>query len=102
MQFSHALDQILREILLTNPCLGPIALMKLDISDRFYCIALNVAHARLTNPKAKCVGVSLNTSKLAPRAAERALKALADRLGLPVCDPSRTGVAALAKRLAKI
>jgi uncharacterized NAD-dependent epimerase/dehydratase family protein len=66
------------------------------------CIALNVAHARLTNPKAKCVGVSLNTSKLAPRAAERALKALADRLGLPVCDPSRTGVAALAKRLAKI
>jgi uncharacterized NAD-dependent epimerase/dehydratase family protein len=66
------------------------------------CISSNVAHARLTNPKAKCVGVSLNTSKMAPKAAERALKALADRLGLPVCDPSRTGVAALVKRLAKI
>ena len=66
------------------------------------CIALNVAHAKLTNAKAKCVGVSLNTSKMAPKAAERALKSLADRLGLPVCDPSRTGVAALVRRLAKI
>jgi uncharacterized NAD-dependent epimerase/dehydratase family protein len=66
------------------------------------CIAANVAHARLTNPKAKCIGVSLNTSKMTAKAAARAIGALADRLGMPVCDPSRTGVAALAKKLAKI
>ncbi|MCA3248038.1 MAG: DUF1611 domain-containing protein [Azospirillum sp.] len=66
------------------------------------CIAVNVAHARLTNPKAKCVGVSLNTSKLTPKAAERAIKATADRLGLPCVDPSRTGVDALVAKLAKI
>jgi hypothetical protein len=42
MQFGHALDRILREILLANPHLGPIALMKLDISNGFYRIALNV------------------------------------------------------------
>jgi uncharacterized NAD-dependent epimerase/dehydratase family protein len=66
------------------------------------CIALNLQHARLTNPKVKCVGVSLNTSKMTAKAAERALKSLADRLGMPVCDPSRTGVAPLVKKLAKI
>ncbi|MBI1243830.1 MAG: DUF1611 domain-containing protein [Alphaproteobacteria bacterium] len=66
------------------------------------CIAANVAHARLTNPKAKCIGISLNTSKMAAKPAERAIKSLADRLGMPVCDPSRGGVAALVKKLAKM
>ncbi len=42
MQFGHALDRILQEILLANPRLGPIALMKLNIKDGFYRIALNV------------------------------------------------------------
>ena len=40
MQFGHALDRILREILLADPELGPIYLSKLDISDGFYCIWL--------------------------------------------------------------
>lgn len=66
------------------------------------CIAANVAHARLTNPKAKCIGVSLNTSKMTAKAADRAIRSLADRLGLPVCDPSRGGVAPLVRKLAKI
>jgi uncharacterized NAD-dependent epimerase/dehydratase family protein len=66
------------------------------------CLAANLAHARLTNPKAKYVGVSLNTSKMGAKAAARAIEGLSDRLGLPVCDPSRTGVAAIVKRLAKI
>ena len=66
------------------------------------CIDANLAHARLTNPKVKCVGVSLNTSKMTAKAAERAIKSLADRLGMPVCDPSRTGVGPLVRRLAKI
>jgi hypothetical protein len=42
MQFGHALERILREILLANPAFGPVHLMKLDISDGFYRIALNV------------------------------------------------------------
>ncbi|MBL8806973.1 MAG: DUF1611 domain-containing protein [Rhodospirillales bacterium] len=66
------------------------------------CIAANVAHARLTNPKAKCIGVSLNTSKMTAKAADRTIRSLADRLGLPVCDPSRGGVAPLVRKLAKI
>lgn len=42
MQFGHALDRILREILLANPAFGPVRLMKVDISDGFYRIDLNV------------------------------------------------------------
>jgi len=42
MQFGHALDRILREILLSDPALGPIYLMKIDISDGFYRIAINI------------------------------------------------------------
>ena len=38
MQFGHALDRILREILLADPKLGPIQMLKLDISDGFYRI----------------------------------------------------------------
>ena len=40
MQFGHALDRILREILLADPELGPIYLSKLDISDGFYRVWL--------------------------------------------------------------
>ena len=42
MQFGHALDRILREILLSNPDLGPVSLMKIDISDGFYRVNLNI------------------------------------------------------------
>ncbi len=42
MQFGHALDRILREILLANPAFGLVYLIKLDISNGFYRIALNV------------------------------------------------------------
>jgi hypothetical protein len=42
MQFGNALDQILCKILLSNILLGPVYLIKLDISDSFYQIALNV------------------------------------------------------------
>ena len=36
MQFGHALDRILREILLADPQLGPVYMLKLDIFDGFY------------------------------------------------------------------
>ena len=42
MQFGHALDRILREILLANPDDGPVQLMKVDLSDGFYRIDLCV------------------------------------------------------------
>ncbi|KAL3827591.1 hypothetical protein ACHAXA_002088, partial [Cyclostephanos tholiformis] len=42
MQFGHALERLLREILLSNPHLGPVYLIKQDISDGFYQIALNI------------------------------------------------------------
>ena len=42
MQFGHALDRILREILLADPRLGPIYLMKIDISDGFYRVNLSI------------------------------------------------------------
>ena len=42
MQFGHALERILREILLADPSFGPVHLIKLDISDGFYRIAVNI------------------------------------------------------------
>ena len=38
MQFGHALERFLRELLLANPALGPIYLAKTDVSDGFYRI----------------------------------------------------------------
>ena len=40
MQFGHALERFLRELLLANPALGPIYLAKTDVSDGFYRIDL--------------------------------------------------------------
>ena len=42
MQFGHALDHILGEIILANPDDGPVQLMKVDLSDGFYRIDLCV------------------------------------------------------------
>ena len=41
MQFGHALDRLLREILLANPAHGHVYLAKADMSDGFYRVALN-------------------------------------------------------------
>ncbi|MBM3572641.1 MAG: DUF1611 domain-containing protein [Alphaproteobacteria bacterium] len=66
------------------------------------CIDVNVAAARLTNAKAKCVAVSLNTSALTAKAAERAIKSTEDKIGLPTVDPARTGVGRIVDRLVKL
>ena len=42
MQFGHALDRILREIMLADPRMGPVKLLKVDLSDGFYRVHLNV------------------------------------------------------------
>ena len=43
MQFGHALERILREILLADPAQGPVYMIKVDISDGFYRINLRPA-----------------------------------------------------------
>lgn len=45
MQFGHALDRVLRHILLANPELGPVYLMKVDLSDGFYRVDLSIDDA---------------------------------------------------------
>jgi len=62
-------------------------------------IDLCIKTARLTNKAVKFVGVSVNTSKLTPDAAERFLKETESRLKLPTVDPIRTGVARLVDAL---
>ena len=42
MQFGRSLERILREILFANPAHGPVQMIKLDISDGFYRIGLNI------------------------------------------------------------
>ncbi|BBL75712.1 N-acetyltransferase DgcN [Methylomagnum ishizawai] len=70
------------------------------LPDLAECIAANEAAARLTNPKARCIGVSINTAHLSTAAAGRLLEDTRNRLGLPCVDPLRTGVAALVDRIA--
>ena len=42
MQFGHALDRILREVLLADPTHGPVHLIKVDLSDGFYRVDVNI------------------------------------------------------------
>ena len=62
-------------------------------------IALNEAVARAAGAltPARVVGVALNTSKLSPDAAAKAVAALEDEVGLPVADPVREGGTRLAR-----
>ena len=59
------------------------------------CMELNLRTARLTNPEARFIGVSLNTRSLDDDSATAVLAETAARLGLPCVDPVRTGVAAI-------
>lgn len=56
-------------------------------------IDLYVRSARLTNRGSRCIGISLNTSKLDEEARERVIRELRERFGLPVFDPIRDGAA---------
>jgi uncharacterized NAD-dependent epimerase/dehydratase family protein len=70
------------------------------LPDLKLCIDRNVEAAQLTNPAARCVGVSVNTSAMDAGAARDYLRRTADELGLPVVDPVRAGVGAIVDRLA--
>ena len=54
---------------------------------------------RLTNPAIRCVGVSLNSSKLQPALRVDILKRYADETGLPCVDPLIDGVQPIIDRL---
>lgn len=62
-------------------------------------IELNLSHAKLTNPKAKVIGVAVNTSLVDAQQALLACEQISQRIGLPCVDPIRHGVAQLIERL---
>jgi uncharacterized NAD-dependent epimerase/dehydratase family protein len=72
------------------------------LPDLKLCIETNEAAARLTNPAARCIGISINTSGLEPAAARDCLRMTEDRFGLPAVDPIRSGVAPLVDALARL
>jgi uncharacterized NAD-dependent epimerase/dehydratase family protein len=57
--------------------------------------------AYLTNPNAKFVGVSLNTSHLSSADRARELERVEDALGLPCFDPLKQGIEAVIARLSE-
>ncbi|MDH3595129.1 MAG: DUF1611 domain-containing protein [Rhodospirillales bacterium] len=63
------------------------------------CLEANLAAARLTNPAVACVGMAVNTSRMAAGDAAAYLAETAARLGLPAVDPVRDGVAPIVDRL---
>ena len=71
-----------------------IAPPRLDLAAQRYIEA-----ARLTNPKVRLVGVSLNTSELNETDRRRALDSAEQLLGVPAFDPLKTPLAPV---LAKI
>jgi uncharacterized NAD-dependent epimerase/dehydratase family protein len=54
-----------------------------------------VQTGKLTNPNIRCVGVALNTSKIAPGDRQRVVARYAQQAGLPCVDPLIDGVAPL-------
>jgi uncharacterized NAD-dependent epimerase/dehydratase family protein len=63
------------------------------------CIELNLRCAALTNPKARLVGLSINTQHLPEDECASYLDRVAAEFGLPAVDPIATGVASIVDRL---
>lgn len=68
-----------------------------DLAD---VMALNLQHAKLTNPNAKFIGISINTSMLTEVEANHVCSDYEQKLGLPCVDPLRHGVDSIINRLA--
>ncbi|HEV8329898.1 MAG TPA: DUF1611 domain-containing protein [Steroidobacteraceae bacterium] len=65
-------------------------------------IAANVAAARLTNSRARMVGISINTARLQPAQGAAIADAISQQTGLPCCDPIRDGAERIAEHLLAI
>ncbi len=70
-----------------------------SIPDLQACMDACLAAARLTNPAARFVGVSVNTAKLDEAEALQVLAEIEASLGLPAVDPVRQGVGRLLEQL---
>lgn len=70
------------------------------LPDMRTCIEANETAARLTSPRARCIGIAVNTSALPGSEAGPYLDRLAGELGLPCVDPLVTGVAPLVDQIA--
>ena len=81
----------------TRPHMRGLPTYKLP--DLEVCIDANVAAARLTNPAARCIALSINTAGLEAGAARDYLRDTEARLHLPCVDPVRTGVGAIVDNL---
>jgi len=65
-------------------------------------IAAHEACARVTNPEARVIGISLNTKDMEEEAAMAEIARTADRFGLPTIDPARTGCAPIVDVLRRL
>ena len=63
------------------------------------CMRLNLEVAKLTNPAARFIGISMNTSNLKPDEVDKLLDETSEKFGLPCVDPMRGGVGSLVDRL---
>ena len=63
------------------------------------CLDANEQAARLTNPRATCIGSAINTKDLSEGERDNYLKRVEDELGLPTVDPVVTGVGKLVDNL---
>jgi uncharacterized NAD-dependent epimerase/dehydratase family protein len=63
-----------------------------SVPDLAECMALNLNAARLTNPDARAIGVSINTLELTPAERTIVLGEAEEALGLPAVDPLEGGV----------
>ena len=69
------------------------------VPDVAECAARHVEAARLTNAQARCVGVSVNTSKMTAEEAAEYRRGVSSRMSVPCVDPMRDGVGAIVDRL---
>ncbi|MFS2224264.1 N-acetyltransferase DgcN [Pantoea sp. B65] len=72
------------------------------IPDLAACMALNLTMARLTNPNARFVGISLNSAALQEDEALQLMADLEQKFALPVVDPFRQGVGRIVDQLADL
>ena len=63
------------------------------------CMDMNLETAKLTNPKAKFVGISINTSGLSAEEGDKMLAEYEQKCDLPTVDAYRTGVAKIVDNL---
>ncbi|MBC6438896.1 MAG: DUF1611 domain-containing protein [Rhodospirillales bacterium] len=66
------------------------------------CIETNERMTQLTNPAAKVIGVSVNTSTMPEDEAKAYLEGISRRLGMPCSDSTRMGVGSIVDELEKI